>query len=78
MKDVALRAGKWEKLCVICVLLALKAMLPNQFIFGFHRGVTNGQRGVDLSEAPRTKDLKAQLYLVHFSFSPCNPDTCLP
>lgn len=49
VKDVSLRAGKWEKLCVICVLPALKAMLPNKFIFGFHRGVRNGQRGADLS-----------------------------
>lgn len=44
-------------------LLALQVMLPNQVIFGFHRGAERGWRGADLWETPPTKDLEAWLYL---------------
>lgn len=53
-------------------------MLPNQVIFGFHGDAKRGWRGAELWETPRTKDLEARLYLVHFRISSCSPDTCLP
>lgn len=44
VKDVDL----WWQIGIIRVLLALKVMLPNQFILGFHRDVKKGRGGVDL------------------------------